>query len=356
MDVHLFLRRDGRDGPEVLLSRRAGAVCATGLHHLPSRHIYGPHEDAVQALVREAREETGILISPDDVRHTVTVHHRFPDGALRVGPVFEVRRWDGEPATTEPDLRDAMGWHPLVDLPARMVAYYRAALDAHRAGHRFAVHFQEPGDAVAFDPAADRLYILPSTDTGIGADGPGPAVREFTERAVGRIASWTDASWARPGSRVWRATGTEGGPWYAKVHQRARFHRREVGAHRSCVPGLGAAAPRLVAAHADLLAVVVTALPGRSLHGAVHPPEQQRAIFRRIGTLAAAIRRRPPAGFDNTLYDALEKVAAARAHLAPGDADFVRALAARAELLQEPETVFTHGDLQLLHWASGLSG
>ncbi|MFJ1756461.1 NUDIX domain-containing protein [Kitasatospora sp. NPDC088134] len=349
VDVHLLLRRDGPAGPEVLLTRRAGAVYATGLFHLPSGHIDGPHEDAVQALIREAREETGVVVDPDSVRHAVTVHHRGPGGNSRIGLVFEVLRWGGEPAIMEPDLCDAMGWYPLADLPAQMVAYCRAALDAYRAGRHFAVHFQEPGDTVAFDPGADRLRTLPST--GAGADGPGAAVREFTERAVGRLSSWTDVSWARPGSRVWRAEGGQGGRWYVKVHRSASFHAREVEAYRSWVPGLGAAAPRLVAADAGLLAVVVTALPGTSLHGAVHTPEQQRAVLRRIGALAAAIHRpAPAAGPDQTLPVALGKLErhldGARPHLAPGDEDAVRALAARAALLPQPETVCTHGDLQ----------
>nr|BEK71432.1 hypothetical protein KPHV_86590 [Kitasatospora purpeofusca] len=230
VDVHLLLRREGPDGPEVLLSRRAGAVYATGLLHAPSGHVDGPHEDAVRALIREAGEETGVAVDPADVVHAVTVHHRSPGGAARIGLVFEVRRWRGEPAVMEPDLCDAMGWYPLADLPAGMVAYCRAALDAYRDGHRFAVHFQEPGDAVAFDPAADRLRTLPTPCTEAEAGGPDPAVREFTEQAVGRIASWTDVSWARPGSRVWRATGTEGGQWYVKIHRGVRFHRREVDA------------------------------------------------------------------------------------------------------------------------------
>ncbi|MFI0776261.1 hypothetical protein [Streptomyces sp. NPDC021212] len=38
LDVHLILRRDTADGPEVLLSRRAGPVYAAGLWHLPSVH------------------------------------------------------------------------------------------------------------------------------------------------------------------------------------------------------------------------------------------------------------------------------------------------------------------------------
>lgn len=56
VDVHLILRRDGTTGPEVLLSRRAGNVHASGLWHLVFGHLDGPHEDVVDALIREAAE------------------------------------------------------------------------------------------------------------------------------------------------------------------------------------------------------------------------------------------------------------------------------------------------------------
>ncbi|MFJ8076243.1 NUDIX domain-containing protein [Streptomyces sp. NPDC096176] len=165
LDVHLILRRDSRDGPEVLLSRRAGAVYAAGLWHLPSGHLDGPHEDVVTALVREALEETGVVIAPPDVRAAVTVHHRAPSGSSRTGVFFEVRRWKGEPRIAEPDLCDAMDWMRLAALPAGMVAYCRAGLDAYGAGTRLAVHFQLPGDAIAYDPGAERLRIVPDVST-----------------------------------------------------------------------------------------------------------------------------------------------------------------------------------------------
>ncbi|MER8119072.1 hypothetical protein [Streptomyces sp. NPDC094031] len=112
---------------------------------------------------------------------------------------------------------------------------------------------------------------------------------EFTERAVGRISRWTDTSWARESSRVWRADGAQGGTWYVKVHQNPRFHDREVRGLRTWAPALGAAAPRLVAADEVLRAVVITAVPGRPLHGVVLAPERERAVFRRIGALARNI-------------------------------------------------------------------
>ncbi|MFF0794396.1 phosphotransferase [Streptomyces spiralis] len=352
VDVHLILRRESAAGPQVLLSRRAGQVYAAGLWHLPSGHLDGPHEDVVAALVREAREETGVVIDPADVRAAVTVHHRSPGGASRTGYFFEVRRWQGTARIAEPDVCDAMDWAALDALPTGMVAYCRAGLDAYSAGARLAVHFQLPGDAIAFDSGTDRLRIVPDVTGRAFASCPDAAIVEFAERAVGRITEWTDASWARENSRVWRAQGIQGGTWYVKVHQNDKFHGREVRGLRTWAPALGAAAPRLVAADEKLMAVVLTAVPGRPLHGAVLAADRQRAVFHRIGALARRIHQsspaRPaPAGSGPAVAKADRHLAGARPHLNAGDEEFVRKLVRQAEDLQPLEWVETHGDFQL---------
>ncbi|TRV80933.1 phosphotransferase [Streptomyces sp. 130] len=353
VDVHLIAVREGEKGAEVLLSRRAGTVYAAGYWHFPSGHVDGPFEDAVTALVREAYEETGLVVAPDDVRAAVTLHHRAPAGRARVGFFFEVRRWSGAPEVMEPEVCDAMGWFPLDALPEPMVAYCRAGLDAYRAGVPVALHFQEPGDTVGHDPAVDRIRLVPAPVC--EERWPESAVREFTERAVGRITTWTDVSWARQESRVWRAGGAEGGTWYVKVHQSDRFHRREVAALRGWVQGIGPAAPRLVAADALLRAVVLTAVGGRPLHGASYPPQQQRRIFHRIGQLAAAIHTSAPprpAAYALPLAKAERHLNGARPHLTAGDEEFVRTTVAKATGLPAPDTLPTHGDFQLrnLRW------
>ncbi|MFJ7626697.1 phosphotransferase [Streptomyces sp. NPDC097595] len=347
VDAHLLAVRDGDRGPEVLLSRRAGDVYASGLWHAPSGHV--ETETVVDAVVRETLEETGLVVAPADVRAAVTVHHRPPVGRARIGVFFEVRRWSGTPRVMEPDKCDAMGWFALDALPEPMVAYCRAGLDAYRSGAHLAVHFQEPGDPIAYDPAVDRLLLVPG-DRGAMPDGP---VRAFAERAVGRISRWTDVSWAREESRVWRAYGAEGGTWYVKVHQNERFHRREVTALRGWATGLGEAAPRLVAADATLRAVVLTAVGGRSLHGAVLAPEQEREVFRRIGQLAAAIHNsaapRRPGGGVPPVEKWERHLDGARPHLVDGDEEFVRITVEGAAALP---AVPTHGDFQLrnLRW------
>ncbi|MDV5143434.1 phosphotransferase [Streptomyces sp. SBC-4] len=353
LDVHLIATRDGPAGPEVLLSRRAGAVYAAGLWHAVSGHVDHAYEDAVTALVRETHEETGLVVDPADVRAALTVHHRPPAGGKgpRVGFFFEVRRWEGTPRVMEPDKCDAMGWFPLDALPEPMVAYCRAGLDAYRAGARVALHFQEPDDPIAYEPGADRLHIVPAPNA--AALQPEEPVRDFAERAVGRITDWTDVSWARENSRVWRVHGAAGGVWFVKVHQNDRFHARETTALRSWVPALGSAGPRLVAADPELRAAVLTAVEGRSLHGAVLAPDNEREVFRAIGELAARIHAGslPPSGPTAARADPHAKlerhVQSARPHLEPGDEAYVRRVAKHARLLPPLEAVVTHGDLQL---------
>ncbi|MBL1099789.1 methyltransferase domain-containing protein [Streptomyces coffeae] len=163
VDVHLILRRGG----EVLLGRRSGTGYADGLLHAPSGHVEDG-EDVRAALIREAEEETGIVLAPDEVRVALVMQHKSPAGAPRTGWFFEADAEAGpgaaghEPVNREPDKCSELGWFPLGALPDDMVAYCRAGLEAYRAGERFVLHWHEPGDTIGFDPAGpDRLMPLP---------------------------------------------------------------------------------------------------------------------------------------------------------------------------------------------------
>ncbi|WP_328971575.1 MULTISPECIES: phosphotransferase [Streptomyces] len=359
VDVHLILRRDGKAGPEVLLSRRAGPVYATGLYHCPSGHL-DPEEDMVEAVIREACEETGVLIDPEDVTLAVTVHHSPPVGAgSRFGMFFEVRRWSGQPEVREPDLCDDMGWYPLEgELPEPMVAYCRAGLDAYRAGLPAAVHFQEPGDPISYaTEGPDRTLLVP----GPPVDGPGLPhhLRVFAERAVGRITGAEDVSWVRTGSRVWRITGAGGGTWYLKRHRGAKFHDREVAALRFWAGVLGAKAPRLVAVDTPARAVVITALTGRPLHGTALEPAAEAQVQHGLGQLVAALHRATPtqpAGPSPALGKVERHLKAAGPYLAVGDEALVLALARAYADLPAASAVPTHGDLQYRNVLIGEDG
>ncbi|MFF4448235.1 phosphotransferase [Streptomyces sp. NPDC001502] len=348
VDVHLVLRRDGESGPEVLLSRRAGPVYAAGMWHLPSGHL-DPCEDMVEAVIREAREETGVLIAAEDVTAAVTVHHHPPVGSRsRLGVFFEVRRWSGQPLLMEPDRCDGMDWYPLDALPGPMVAYCRAGLDAYRAGLPAAVHFQQPGDAIEYGPdGPDRTRLLAGPATG-GVELP-YRLRVFAEQAIGRIAHATEVSWVRTGSRVWRLTGAGGGTWFLKRHRGSKFHDREVAAYRSWVPALEPRAPRLVAADTALQAVVVTALTGRSPHGMVLGAAAEARVQHGLGGLTRAFHDsgpERPAGSATAADKVKRHLEGARPYLADGDEDLVLTLARAYADLAQPMLVPTHGDLQ----------
>ncbi|MEU9253760.1 NUDIX domain-containing protein [Streptomyces sp. NPDC048270] len=348
VDVHLILRREGEHGPEVLLSRRAGPVYASGLWHLPSGHL-DPGEDMVEAVIREAREETGVLIDLGSVAAAVTVHHRPPMGTRsRIGVFFEVRWWSGRPHVREPDRCDGMGWYPLDGLPDPMVAYCRAGLDAYRAGLPAAVHFQRPGDHVPHTPdGPDRTRLLPGPPAG-GVELP-YRLRAFAEQTVGPITEAAEASWARNRNRVWRITGADGGVWYLKRHRGARFHEREVAAYRTWVPALGARAPRLVAADTTARAVLVTALAGRSPNGMLLDAAAEGRVQHELGRLASALHRsgpERPTGPSAAPDKVRRHLAEAGPHLADGDEELVLALTRVYGDLPRPVVVPTHGDLQ----------
>lgn len=76
VDVHLILRR----GTDVLLARRARTGYADGLFNGPSGHVEDG-EDVREAMIREAAEEIGVELDPDELRVALVMQHRGPGGA-----------------------------------------------------------------------------------------------------------------------------------------------------------------------------------------------------------------------------------------------------------------------------------
>ncbi|MEU3216222.1 methyltransferase domain-containing protein [Streptomyces sp. NPDC006971] len=165
VDVHLILRR----GPDVLLARRDGTGYADGLFHCPSGHVEDG-EDVREALIREAAEEIGVELGPDELRVALVMQHRGPGGGPRIGWFFEAEYDPARPPyNREPDKCSELEWFPLDALPDDSVAYCRAGLDGYRAGEHFLIHWHEDGDPVAYQPhGARRAVPLPAGGTGTG--------------------------------------------------------------------------------------------------------------------------------------------------------------------------------------------
>ncbi|RBQ20720.1 DNA mismatch repair protein MutT [Spongiactinospora rosea] len=133
VDVMMILARDGH----ILLAQRRGTGYADGWWNLPSGHLE-EGETIDQAAIREAREEVGIDVRPDDLRFVHVCHYRNPEGEGRVGVFFEAGSWDGEPRNAEPHKCARITWFPADRLPASTFPYTVAGVQAYIKGASYA--------------------------------------------------------------------------------------------------------------------------------------------------------------------------------------------------------------------------
>ena len=117
MTVHVFslvpaayviLLREGGRGPEVLLQLRRGTGYMDGHWACGAAGHVEAGESVLDAAVREAREEIGVVVDPRALE-PLTAMHRSNDvgGAAleqRVDFFFALRRWEGEPVVAADSL------------------------------------------------------------------------------------------------------------------------------------------------------------------------------------------------------------------------------------------------------------
>lgn len=132
--IHLFFFR----GDQVLLLRRFQTGYMDGHYSVPAGHLDG-EEPVRMAGVREAREEIGVRIEPQDMTFA-GVFHRHSDDE-RVDFFFHVQKWEGEPFNAEPGKCDDLRWIAFDRLPENTIPYVRQAIKNYKSG----IVFQEFG-------------------------------------------------------------------------------------------------------------------------------------------------------------------------------------------------------------------
>jgi 8-oxo-dGTP diphosphatase len=128
--VHLFFFR----GEQILLIRRFNTGFADGQYSIPAGHLDGG-ETVIAAAAREALEEVGVRIQPQEIEFS-SVMHRLDDDE-RVDFFVKIRAWEDEPVNAEPDKCDELRWVEINDLPVNTIPYIRQALRNHLQGTRF---------------------------------------------------------------------------------------------------------------------------------------------------------------------------------------------------------------------------
>ena len=123
--VHLFLVKDEK----ILLLRRFNTGYEDGNYSVPAGHIDG-EEKASSAMIREAKEETGLEISEKQLRMVHVMHRKSAEE--RIDFFFEAMEWQGKPKIMEINKCDELSWVSLNQLPPNTIPYVKAAIENYR--------------------------------------------------------------------------------------------------------------------------------------------------------------------------------------------------------------------------------
>ena len=120
--AYLFLVQDG----QILLARRFQTGYEDGKYGLPSGHLEDG-ETLMECIVREAKEEIGILIDPTDITFAYCIHRKSDRNGVDF--FFTTKKWSGTVTNREPEKCDHVAWFPLDDLPDTIIGYIKDAIE-----------------------------------------------------------------------------------------------------------------------------------------------------------------------------------------------------------------------------------
>ncbi|MEK7562515.1 MAG: NUDIX domain-containing protein [Patescibacteria group bacterium] len=125
---YAVLLKDGK----VLLLRRFNTGYEDGRYSLPAGHV-DEGESFSQCAIREAKEEIGINLMPENLKFAHLMH-RLSDPEreglrFRIDVFFVVENWHGEPKIMESDKSDDLSWFDRDKLPENTTPYIKNALE-----------------------------------------------------------------------------------------------------------------------------------------------------------------------------------------------------------------------------------
>lgn len=112
--VFLLIKRYENNREEILLQKRMNTSFMNNMYDMACSGHLEQDESISQAIVREAFEELGIIVSEKDVK-LLTVVHPYQDDYLRF--FFTTDKYEGTPTIKEPEKCSDLRWFPIDDLP-----------------------------------------------------------------------------------------------------------------------------------------------------------------------------------------------------------------------------------------------
>ncbi|MFD0590529.1 NUDIX domain-containing protein [Paenibacillus sp. GCM10027627] len=120
--VHLLFYREN----QVLLLKRKNTGFEDGSWSVVAGRIDGG-EEVKAAAIREANEEAGVDISPDDLEIVGVIHRKNKESEW-IDFHLLVHAWSGELVNKEPHKCEQLEWFPLDELPDNVIPYIKTAV------------------------------------------------------------------------------------------------------------------------------------------------------------------------------------------------------------------------------------
>jgi len=124
---HLFLIKNNK----ILLLRRFNTGYEDGNYGVVAGHV-DKGESFTQCMTREAEEEAGVILEPENLKVAHIMHRNCGEDNERVDAFFIAEKWDGKIEIKEPDKCDDLSWFDLDNLPNNVIPYIKQAIDCIR--------------------------------------------------------------------------------------------------------------------------------------------------------------------------------------------------------------------------------
>ncbi len=93
-------------------------------------------ERAIEAAVREVKEEVGVDVKPENLKLRLVLH-RKSDDSFWVDLLFEALTWEGELYNAEPDKHSELQWFSDIQLPENIIPVTRFYLESLKSGELY---------------------------------------------------------------------------------------------------------------------------------------------------------------------------------------------------------------------------
>lgn len=137
--VYLIIKNEKN---EVLFQRRSGTKLWNGFLGLPAGHI-DIHENAYDALIREAKEELGITIKKDDIGSTFVVSRINKSLPPYYDVYFEIKKYEGTIRINEKEKCLELKWLDIDNLPNDVIDFEIDALEKYKKKIPFSVIYTD---------------------------------------------------------------------------------------------------------------------------------------------------------------------------------------------------------------------